>query len=230
MGMIELTADELAMIAYENTWRLTLPWPQDEDLEHFQLDLSKSAIRKDVGTFARLHAAARQDMTRLATMLNQGHLSAPQWYREMQIALNRNWYATFQAGKERPVTQAERRWLRHEFNRHDRFTRGFRDAIKRGELSEAQIEARAQMYAERLRGLYEAGRTAAHEIKLPQVPGDGKTICKVNCRCWLEFEDLHDDQGYLVAVNVYWRLTDAEACPDCIALAHEWNPRTERLR
>lgn len=55
---------------------------------------------------------------------------------------------------------------------------------------------------------------------LPQVPGDGQTQCRTNCKCELHFEE-GDKQGLVL---VYWRMNPAEHCPDCIELSQKWNP------
>jgi len=60
---------------------------------------------------------------------------------------------------------------------------------------------------------------------LPQVPRDGQTRCKMNCKCELRFEP-GDTHG---TVNVYWDLRPAEHCEDCIELNKAWNPYVLQL-
>jgi hypothetical protein len=66
---------------------------------------------------------------------------------------------------------------------------------------------------------------SAIPIKLPQVPRDGQTRCRTNCRCRLEIAYERDADGAIVAVLVWWKLSPAEHCEDCLALSREWNPR-----
>ncbi len=110
-----------------------------------------------------------------------GWISAAQFERELRIELARGWAAAFKAGLGEQPTRAQEQWLQREYNKHDRFVKAFRADIEAGNLSEAQIANRAAMYADRLRGLYEAGTAAAHGLALPFTPGSGATQCLTNC-------------------------------------------------
>lgn len=158
-------------------------------------------------------ASASADIASIAQRFISGQLSAAQWAREMQITLARNWATSFRAGLGERPTPAQERWLRQEYNRHNTFVRNFQADLATGDLSEAQILNRANMYADRLRGLYEAGTAAAHDLVLPFTPGSCKTQCLTNCRCVLGYEQ-QDDR----TVAVWHCRRDQESCPDCLAL------------
>jgi len=83
--------------------------------------------------------------------------------------------------------------------------------------SEKYLEWRSQLYGGAARGAFYNGLAMG---LLPQVPGDGQTACRTNCKCVLEFEE-GETEGLLL---VFWRLTPAEHCDDCVALSQEWNP------
>jgi len=56
---------------------------------------------------------------------------------------------------------------------------------------------------------------------LPQVPGDGKTACKMNCGCVLQVE-AGDTPNTL---HVFWIVNPMlENCDDCLRLQDEWAP------
>lgn len=78
----------------------------------------------------------------------------------------------------------------------------FADAIDAGELSEAQIQARAALYGGAINASYWQGATDGDD--LPFHPGDGGTACLTNCKC--EWE-LHSDGWYWIA--------EAGACEGC---------------
>lgn len=80
-----------------------------------------------------------------------------------------------------------------------------RFAAQRGSLSEAQIKARAQLYAGATRGTFFSSRYPG----LTQYPGDGQTACLTNCKCSLDER----------ADGVHWRLNAGESCDDCEAMA-----------
>jgi len=81
--------------------------------------------------------------------------------------------------------------------------------------------ARARMYAKSTHAMF--WKTAL-PVKLPQVPRDGKTVCKTNCNCRLRIQYERDDSGAITAVLVWWQLSPVEHCPDCKRLARTWNP------
>jgi hypothetical protein len=61
------------------------------------------------------------------------------------------------------------------------------------------------MYAGAVRGTYYGARYPS----LTQVPGDGQTACLTNCKCGISEKD----------DGLYWELSSAENCDDCIAMA-----------
>lgn len=81
---------------------------------------------------------------------------------------------------------------------------GFADRLD--SLSEAQIAARAALYAGSLKTSYSQGQ---HPLDLPFYPADGGTVCGNNCQCeWVVTGD-----------RAIWRLRSGESCSDCEARA-----------
>ena len=173
--------------------------------------------------------SAQDDISRVLGLFARGRLSPEQWYREMQVTLTRNWVGSYITGTGKDaLSRAEETWLKREYNKHNTFLRQFRDDIlngryvdpETGELRLGALQARSDMYAQRLRGLYEAGRAAGEEIELPFVPGSGATQCLTNCRCDVRYE-MRDGQK----VAIWHANLDSESCPDCVAL--NGKPHTE---
>lgn len=66
---------------------------------------------------------------------------------------------------------------------------------------------------------------AAVGFNIPQVPADGSTKCKSNCKCYLKIDYERDAVGNKQTALVYWKLRPAEHCSDCRQLAREWSPK-----
>ena len=143
--------------------------------------------------------------------------SSATWLRAMQAALVKAHTAAYLAGLgERSAGGRVRAWLSklvgvRALPKADRealkqlvaaqldYLRGFAGALDG--LSEAQIAARAALYAGAVRGTYSRARYP----KLPFYPGEG-TECKGQCKC--SWQD-HGDGSYT------WVLGAAEHCATC---------------
>ncbi len=163
----------------------------------------------------------REDLAHQTARLVAGEISLARWQRECGLLIGQHTNASWMAGSGRVATAIEQREIYRETNRQLGYLRRFAEEIRAGNLSEAQIAARINMYADRMRGFYGQGQEALEGVHLPQVPGDGQTQCLTNCRCHLEFKPGEQD----FTTEVYWRMDEAaEHCPDCVRLAGQWNP------
>jgi hypothetical protein len=177
-----------------------------------------------VELFSELSAEVDAEMASAVERLAAGEISPNQFKSEMERAIWINARAAFVAGKvalggEPTLSRQDERellkWGNFQINRLNRFVA----EIKAGNLSDAQVAARAKLYAGALNAPYNNGQVRAlGDIHLPQVPGDGKTRCRTNCKCTLEYQTTATPDGK-VLVKVFWRLHPAEHCQDCLALA-----------
>ena len=103
------------------------------------------------------------------------------------------------------------------------YMRGFMEAIARGELSEAQIAARMNMYINSANEALWKGYAKDLPLKLPAYPGDGSTVCLTACQCSWDIRKV--ENGY----DCYWRLGRAEHCPDCLGRSLNWAPYQIRV-
>ena len=139
--------------------------------------------------------------------------SSAAWLRAMQAALVKAHTAAFMAGQAerlgvnvstlKGLSRAERDDIKQQVAAQLDYLRGFAGALDG--LSEAQIAARAALYAGAVRGTY-------YRTKYPglgAVPGDGSTPCKSQCKCRLEERD----------GGIWWVMGDAEHCSGCAANA-----------
>lgn len=110
--------------------------------------------------------------------------------------------------------------LRRQYTYLDKFGRTVVAAAKQGKPL-GFVESRAKLYGKAMQAVF--WKTAI-PVRLPQVPRDGSTACRTNCKCRLRYEDEYQD-NVLVAVKVWWKLSPAEHCDDCLRLGREWNPK-----
>lgn len=92
--------------------------------------------------------------------------------------------------------------------------------------SVAALEARAMLYAAAATASFEAGMAAdvgLDAARLPALPGDGSTECRVRCRCRWAIRVLSKSRG---DYDVSWRMQSGESCRTCRRRAIAW----KRLR
>lgn len=110
-----------------------------------------------------------------------------------------------------------------------RYLGPFSDQI--GNLSEAQIAARAAMYIRSSREAYERAKTRAYGLAvndLPAYPGGGSTKCLSNCTCGWRIDEVRDN-SLLIGFDCYWELGASEHCSGCLDNASRWNPYVIRF-
>jgi len=102
------------------------------------------------------------------------------------------------------------------------YLRGFAEDVAAGKLTAAQIAARAKLYMAGSTQAYERSAAYDHGLtdgyELPAYPGDGSTVCRVNCRCHWQIRELKNRW------EATWTLGVAEHCPDCVERSETWAP------
>ncbi len=143
------------------------------------------------------------------TLADGGSISV--WRRAMEVAIRRSQTASFIAGiAERlgvPIgavkkpSKAERKDLDKRIDYQLKYLDKFAADLKAGNMTMAQAQARANLYAGPTRSTFYATRYP----DLPFQPGEG-TECKANCKCeWVE-----------KGGKYYWTLSAVEHCPTCV--------------
>jgi len=169
----------------------------------------------------------------LAGLVAGGQLAPADWRDMMREEVKGEYlrqYMTGRGGREQmtysdwgrcgAMLKAQYKWLE-----------GFAEQVATGELSEAQIRARARLYVDSARQAYEKGNARALGVPdLPAYPGDGSTMCLSNCACYWRIEEVFDEAGRPIGWDCYWELTSgAEHCADCEARGVEWYPFEVRV-
>lgn len=174
----------------------------------------------------RLEAEGR--IGELTQRLASGEIDLATWQSSMKDELRRANLRQFVTGRGGVVDGVSREdylalgpELKHQYAYLRRFAGDIAAAEAAGN-SLAFAVSRAVLYARSTQAMF---WKQAVPVKLPQIPRDGKTACRTNCKCRLRIQYVRDGQGNITEVLVFWRLgISEERCGDCKRLAKEWNP------
>jgi hypothetical protein len=158
---------------------------------------------------------------------------SPSWQREMERIIARGHTAAWIAGQaerlgvksdsplisQARLSRVERAEIKSIVDAQLAYFKGFQADI--AGMSEAQIKARAQLYAGATRGTY--SRTRWADVPLPFHPTEG-TECITRCRCSWELQRLEGDGNY----DAYWRMGAVEQ--HCITCPTRANGSPYRIR
>jgi hypothetical protein len=152
---------------------------------------------------------------------------ASEWKATMQSLLTRYHVASYMAATGKTeLLPGDIETLKASITDQLKFLEGFADEIAAGELTPAEIAARAQIYAGGPRTSFWMG--VAGDMPLPAQPGQD-TECQSNCRCSWSITDLGEGN-----FDAYWELGGAKQhCGTCLWRASNWSPvqiRSGRLQ
>lgn len=198
------------------------PWTYDERSKRFRdtrngryLPATKAIDLRD-----GFQERRRADVNALTRRLADQNITVQAWEAEM-AALIRNVHAAEYAlgrGGLNAMTAEDWRAVDELHAEQRAFLRGFAEEVAAGQLSEAQINARAKLYYGSSIQAYERGRSAAFGVRLPAYPADGSTPCKSACRCRWQLVDTSD------TIEATWKRSTGEACSGCKSRAAQWSP------
>lgn len=157
----------------------------------------------------------------LTQQMYDGKLRSGQWAVQMRQTVRATYIDQYAAarGGIGNLGPADLKALSGMLNKQWDYLLQFQQDLNAGKLSLGQAQARARMYVESASQAFERGKTASYGMPdLPAYPGDGQTVCRANCRCHWQIEDVGN------AWACSWKLGAAEHCPDCIGNAGHWNP------
>jgi hypothetical protein len=196
-------------------------WEWDDSAHRFRDTqtgrfLSTSDALKLRDGFPEGQQAVLRDLTqRMAT----GDLTVQQWERESRDAI-RDTHAvqyTFGRGGLNAMTPDDWQAVNRLADQQAAYLRRFARDAASGTLSEAQIEARANLYLAASRQAYERGRAAAWNVDLPTYPGQG-TICKAACKCAWSLVDTGE------TIEATWMRHADDSCGTCLQRASAYAP------
>jgi hypothetical protein len=180
------------------------------------LDATKLINLRDLFT----DRAMRQSDKLVESLMLDGSLSIQQWELQMRALLRDTYRAMYElaVGGRGNMTQEDYGRLGGILQEQYRYLHNFAADLAAGRLSPLQAQNRARMYIESATQAFERAQAAVRGIVLPQYPGDGGTQCLSNCRCHWEIRERKKEYA------CYWRLGEAEHCPDCLMAAQLYKP------
>ena len=194
--------------------------------------LAALGIEQRAGTFVsgkRLRAvrddwiaSKRPIADNLAARYKAGDITITDWIMETRAELKSAHIAQYvlARGGLGNMTQADYGRIGAKLREQYGFLNDFAaKIIDNPQWSEAYIAARSQMYFEASGTSFEIGNQVSRGVLvLPQHPGDGRTQCLSNCKCYWDIRV----QG--ANWECTWTLSPAEHCPDCLENAAKWAP------
>lgn len=162
----------------------------------------------------------RRDTADLTRQLADREIAVQAWESAMQANVREVNVLQFAFGRggRNAMTDTDRASLAEIIDGQNAYLRAFAQDVAAGQLSEAQITARAKLYYGSSVAAYERGRSGAFGVSLPAYPADGGTACKSACRCRWQLVDKGDE------IHATWKLQAGESCSGCKRRASQWSP------
>ena len=153
-------------------------------------------------------------------LMQTGDITIQDWVLKMRELIKDTYRAEYELaiGGRENMTPADYGRLGGILQEQYRYLQGFADDLAQGKLTLGQAQYRARMYIDSATQAFERAKAASYGLTLPQYPGDGSTQCLSNCRC--EWDIKENSTEWLC----YWRLGEAEHCPDCLDARQLYSP------
>lgn len=172
--------------------------------------------------FMETYQEARTEIGRnLAGRLANNEITLQQWTLQMRGEIRNTFSAEYMAGRggRNAMTQADWGRVGSMLRGQYQFLDGFARDIAAGNLSEAQIAARANLYFGSARQAFERAKAISRGMPdLPAYPCDGSSECLSNCHCRWDISETRNEW------RARWVLGAAEHCATCSDRAGMWNP------
>ena len=157
----------------------------------------------------------------LADDLVGGHLTIQEWTLAMRREVSNIFSSQYLLAKggRNAMLQADLDAIQEMLRTQYTFLQNFAEDVRAGNLSQAQIAARSELYLDSATQSHERGKAGRFGIVLPQYPGDGHQICGARCRCRWDIDETDDE--FLCS----WLLNVAKKhCDTCLTNAAGWKP------
>lgn len=162
----------------------------------------------------------RQGITDITDKLYGREITIQEWVLQFRSELKITYLDQYMIarGGRKVMTQSDYGrvggFLREQFQ----YLNALAESVAKGEISEAQLRTRSQMYINSSVKAFEAGKVASYSgLKLPAVPGQDSE-CLSNCKCRWQISETAKEW------RCTWIRTAAESCPTCRQRAAEWAP------
>lgn len=157
----------------------------------------------------------------LAKQIGKGDITVQQWEMELRKQVKTAFVDEYVLGKggRNAMTQSDWGKVGNMVKDQYAYAHQFARDIADGKLSQAQIEARSNLYFNAATEAFERGQAASYGLPtLPAYPSDGQAPCKTNCRCAWQIDETDTEW------QCTWVLHAAESCSGCLENAAKWSP------
>ena len=157
----------------------------------------------------------------LADDLVDGKLTVQEWTLQMRREVSHIFsdeYLLAHGGRN-SLLQGDLDALEEMLTTQYGFLQDFAEDVRAGNLSQAQIAARSELYLDSSTQSHERGKAARYGLTLPTYPADGSQICRARCRCRWDIDEGEDE--FLCT----WLLNVAVThCDTCLGNAAAYKP------
>ncbi len=207
-----------------------MAWTYDPRTHNYRQDGRFVAFSEIRDVALQMAVNSGNTVLAIARQLIDGQLKLEHWQEFMRLAIKNEHLAQYMAGRGGKAQMTFRDYgiVGNILKEQYRFLDGFAHDIATGNMTPAQIMARARLYIASAHQSFWRGRTEALGMpRLPTYPAEGDTNCLVNCRCQWGIQELRSPDGGLLGWNATWVLDPKAAevhCEDCPRLADVWHP------
>ena len=161
-----------------------------------------------------------------ADLYNAGKLEFANWRANSERYILEATGNGYQFGRGGVVNMSDADYdrLARTLNKQVELFQNFAEEVRTGQLSVAQIAARAESYGGSVVYAHEQALNQAAigddpnaDWELPYFPGDGDTSCMSRCRC--SWEITEDEYAWTC---IYHTMGDEQMCADCIARGQQY--------
>ena len=198
-------------------------WEWNQSTHRYRNTQTNRVITENtlIGLRDNLVESWRGRVQSLADDLVAGRLTIQEWTFAMRREVSNIFSSEYLLAKggRNAIFQADLDAIQEMLTTQYSFLQNFAEEVRAGDLSQAQIAARAELYMESATQSHERGKAARHGLVLPQYPGDGSQICGARCKCRWDIDETDDE--YLCT----WLLNALpKHCDSCLSNAATWKP------
>lgn len=194
-------------------------WEFSDDFRFYDAEEERYITENQLRALSERYIKSRVGVVDQLIGLLMAGMFLPRWVGEMRKEIRSSYYVMYLLGRggQSSLGTLDGSILNDQLRNQYIYLNNFANAMAEGGLSEAQIAARAGLYFQSSRQMFERGRAGARGLILPAYPGESSE-CGVNCRCkWriINFEDKW---------SCYWVRSAKESCATCLSRSAEWSP------
>ena len=166
----------------------------------------------------------RQAIRQLTTDLFENKITVDAWETGAKQIYKRSYTNLYVASKggRNAMTQADWGSIGGMLKEQEQYINGFKVDLMNGRYTQSQLGTvtnRAEMYVQSSNEAFSRARERSYNMPaLPAHPGDGSSLCIVNCKCYWDIRETNE------LWRAYWTLTASDNCSTCAERSNAWAP------